>query len=118
MVPTSGISVVALVVGALNIVETAEVKLNVEWERSTLDYGVFVSYYYVNLDALLFGSSLPIVGFQNITHENITIDIPGGNANGSKSIISGSHDDNRFDEFKGPLGIHGMALNMLCDFFS
>ena len=77
-------------------------------ERSTVDYGVFVSYY-LNFDAL-FGSSLPMVGFQNITYENITIDIPGGKTNGSKSIISGSRDDNRFDEFKGTLGIHGMAL--------
>ena len=65
-----------------------------------------------------FNSSLPTIGFQNITHENVTIDISasGGIADGSKSVISGSRDANKFDESRETSGIHGKAMND-SDFF-
>ena len=69
-----------------------------------------------HLDPSLFGSSFPVIGFQNITRENVTIDIPeiGGNTtNGSKSVTSGSRDDIRLDEPEKTWGIHGMCMALI-----
>ena len=63
-----------------------------------------------------FACSLPMIGFQNITRENTTIDKPDNSTKENKLGTSELRDEESFDELIEAQGIHGLISIMIAFF--